>query len=290
MFDLHVHTSASDGTMTPGAVVRQAVNHGVRYLAITDHDTVSGIDEALEAAREFAIDIIPGIEINVDVALDEVHILGYFLDHRHPAFLEKLEKLQHSRSRRVEKIIEKLAGENILLDKEAIDKHHLGDSIGRPHVARALVDMGAAVDVKEAFDKYLKRGGACYVPREKIPVREAVQMVREAGGIPVLAHPAFIECFEQYFNELLDCGLMGIEAYYPYHTDLQTEYFVNLAKKHGLTVTAGSDFHGFDNKKNNSPGFFNASSTVIYEFLDFCAGHVREPDKFEILRSRKTTS
>jgi 3',5'-nucleoside bisphosphate phosphatase len=287
MFDLHVHTSASDGTLSPGLVVREAVNHGVRYLAITDHDTVSGIDEAFEAARGFNIDIIPGIEINVDVALDEVHILGYFIDHKHPGFLNKLEQLQISRGRRVEKIIEKLAGENIILDREAIDRHHFGDSIGRPHVARALVEIGAAADTKEAFDKYLKRGGACYVPREKIPVREAVEMVREAGGIPVLAHPAFVECFEQYFNELLDCGLMGLEAYYPYHNDLQTDYFVNLANKHGLTVTAGSDFHGFDIKRNNAPGMPGISSKVIYDFLDFCSEKTVNSDKFEILRNRK---
>jgi 3',5'-nucleoside bisphosphate phosphatase len=290
MFDLHVHTSASDGTLTPARVVREAVNHGVRFLAITDHDTVAGIDEALETAREFAIDVIPGIEINVDVALDEVHILGYFIDHNNLHFREALTRLQQSRSRRIDRIIEKLADEKIILDRETIDKHHFGNSIGRPHVARALVEMGAAVDVREAFDKYLKRGGTCYVPREKIPLCEAVEIVREAGGIPVVAHPAFIECFEEYFRELLECGLLGIEAYYPYHNELQTEYFVNLARKNGLTVTAGSDFHGYDGRKNGGPGFAGVPTKIMYDFLDFCAEKVVDADRFEMLKIRKMKS
>jgi hypothetical protein len=269
MFDLHTHTTASDGTLTPSALVSLCRQEGIRHLGITDHDTLGGIQEALDASRGSAVVVVPGIELSIDDDRDEIHILGYFVDHHNKPLLDTLIRLQSGRSGRLDRILAKLDHLGISLSRATVENLSTGESIGRPHLAQAMVNAGIVKNREDAFDKYLKKGAPGYVPRERLSIYEAVSLIRNAGGMPVLAHPGFIQSFTEIFNQLLDAGIMGIEAHYPSHTPLQTQHFIDLAQRHGLAITAGSDFHGPKINGLNSPGCPGVPAEVIENFLAF---------------------
>lgn len=244
--DLHTHTTASDGTLEPAELVREAARRGLRVLAITDHDSTEAIAPALAAARECPpLEIVPGIEINTEVPGTEVHMLGYFVDHEASWFGETLREFREERAARVHRIAERLAALGCPVDPAEVLALVREGSAGRPHVARVMVARGYVATVKEAFDRYLGAGKPAYVSHRKVDPREACRLIHRAGGLAVLAHPAFQQGSERLVRELTAERLMdGIEAYYPEHAPAETARFVGLCRELGLVATGGSDFHG----------------------------------------------
>lgn len=248
--DLHLHTTASDGRLTPSELVRMAVQKHVEVMAITDHDTVGGIEEAIsEGENHRDIKIIPGVEINTDLASGELHILGYFIDHRDSDFVARLEKIQQSRIGRATMMVDKLAKLGMPVSWERVQELAQGESICRPHIAQALMEKGYINREAEAFEKYIGRNGPAYVEREKVKPEEAVEIVARAGGIPVLAHPADIDDLELLVIKLTNAGLIGLEALYGQYDSETRHRLTALAGKHKLIITGGSDYHHFCNDR-----------------------------------------
>ncbi|MDI6709630.1 MAG: PHP domain-containing protein [Thermoanaerobacterales bacterium] len=240
--DLHVHTTASDGSESPAGVVRRALVLGLGAIAITDHDTVAGLQEAREAAAGSPLVVVPGVEINTDYSGREVHVLGYY-PRLEPQFIALLKDRAEARVRRVIRMVEKLNALGIAIRVSDVMARAGQGSVGRPHVAAALVAAGAVADMREAFDRFIGRGGPAYVPRARLHPAEAVQSIARVGGVPVLAHPGTIGD-DRILPELLAAGLAGVEAYHPEHDEDRTKHYLALAERYGLVVTGGSDFHG----------------------------------------------
>jgi predicted metal-dependent phosphoesterase TrpH len=240
--DLHLHSTASDGTLTPTELVRAALAKGLEAIALTDHDTTDGIEEALEAARGTGLTVIPGVEISTDVpGTNELHILGYHIDARHTELEARLSALRHARVDRARKTLACLAQAGYSLEWEQLLELSQGDVIGRPHIAQALVDAGHVETVHSAFRHHLAKGRPAYVERYKLTPVEALNAILAAGGVPVLAHPTRVLA---HIPRLVRAGLAGLEAYYPTHPEPEQRFLAKLAKKHNLIVTGGSDFHG----------------------------------------------
>jgi len=246
--DLHLHTTYSDGSLPPTEVLGLAQKAGVSALAITDHDIVDGIPEAIEAGAHLGIEVIPGIEISSRYGESELHMLGYFLDWKDSSLSSRLVQLRASRHRRNPRIIEKLNELGLDLTYEEVKALAGTGSIGRPHIARVLMAKGYVRSAKEAFDRYLAEGAAAYVPRDLPEPAEAIAWIRTARGIPVLAHPTWVkESAEGLFglcDKLKAEGLGGIEVHYSTHKPQQTSQFLEIARRLDLLVTGGSDFHG----------------------------------------------
>jgi predicted metal-dependent phosphoesterase TrpH len=241
--DLHSHTTASDGTLPPRELVRLAARHGVGVLAVTDHDSTSGLVEAMDEGRAVGLEIVPGLEINCDVPGAEIHVLGYGVDWQAPWFQTFLDEQRKERRQRVSRIVERLAELGLPLDPAEVFALVKEGSAGRPHVAQAMVDRGYVKTVREAFDRYLSATGPANVPRKRLTPVDAVRVVRRARGVPVLAHPGLAKRDEQ-IPELVDAGLLGIETYYPEHSPAQTTVYREMCARLGLVATGGSDFHG----------------------------------------------
>jgi len=242
--DLHSHTTASDGTLTPRALVREAARRGVRILAVTDHDSTEGLREALEeAALCRPLEIVPGIEINCDVDGGEIHILGYCMDYEAPWFQQFCQEQRAERRARVHRMAERLAALGMPIDPAEVFALVREGSAGRPHVAQVMVQRGHVKSVREAFDRWLGSGKPGHVPRTKLTPEDAVRLLRRAGGVPVLAHPGIVEK-DELIPVLVAAGLMGIECYYAEHSAAQTAGYLQLCRDLGLVATGGSDFHG----------------------------------------------
>lgn len=244
--DLHTHSTASDGLLAPARLVRTAREHGVHTLALTDHDTTGGVDEALAEARRVHIEVIPGVEINTDVDEYEVHMLGYFVDHARAGFQAFLARMRAGRVDRARAMVEKLCALGVPVEWERVQALAAGASVGRPHVARALVEARRVATVQEAFERFLGRRGPAYVPRLKVSPEEAVEAVLAAGGVPVLAHPGWASSGPviERVPQLVAHGLAGLEVYYPDHTAEMTARYLEIARRYSLVVTGGTDFHG----------------------------------------------
>jgi len=245
--DLHIHSTASDGQLSPSEVVRKSAELGLSVIALADHDTVNGIAEALEAARAYPkLTVIPSVEINTDIPHGEAHVLGYFIDYTDQELNASLERLRESRRLRAQKMIAKLATMGVYIEWERVQEIAGSGTIGRPHLAKAILEKGYIASTREAFSKYIGKDGPAYVERAKITPTGAVELVMRASGLPVLAHPFTIPDPEAMIFELERVGLAGIEAYYNNYTDNQVSELLSLAEKHGLITTGGSDYHGFD--------------------------------------------
>ncbi|MBN2983477.1 PHP domain-containing protein [Cohnella algarum] len=247
--DLHTHTTASDGLHRPKENVRMAAEAGLSAVAITDHDTVAGIAEAAAAAPIYGIEVVPGVEISTSLAGKEIHVLGYYIDIRDGLLLERLISQRKVRDSRNEGIVARLNELGIPLTTEQVAeaagrKPGAIETIGRPHIAEALVRIGAVDSVQEAFDRYLAKGRAAYVdPPPRITPFEAFAWIREAGGAAIVAHPGLYGN-DELAAELLDGGADGLEAYHSDHEAEQAERYRGLAENRGKIVTGGSDFHG----------------------------------------------
>ncbi len=248
MIDLHVHSIYSDGTNSPAELVALAEERGLTALALTDHDSVGGIVPLLEAAETSAVEAVPGIELSAECARGTMHILGYFVDPACNELLKKIETVRVGRATRNMEILKKLNKLGYVLMWSDVEKHAGMDVVGRPHFAEALVERGHVKSRKAAFDLLLAKGRPAYVERYRYSARECIELIRQAGGISVLAHPATIHMPDDQLKGLVkglaECGLGGIEAYYAEHHPENIERFSGWAKEFGLVCTGGTDFHG----------------------------------------------
>jgi predicted metal-dependent phosphoesterase TrpH len=251
VYDLHVHTTASDGLLSPEELIMLAHSNQLRGIAITDHDTVSGLIDTswAQTAVQRQITVIPGLEINTDFADEEVHILGYFIDVNNSELLQRLDQIKEARKERIAKILKRLEQMNMYVNSARVYEIAGSGTIGRPHIAQAMIERGYAATIKEAFNKYLARGRPAYVPRYRLLPDEAIGMIKRAGGFPVLAHPGLIRS-RGVVDEIIKMGIGGLEVFYPEHTDVQIREMQELAAKYGLVITGGSDFHGTESTRN----------------------------------------
>lgn len=271
LIDLHVHTTASDGTMTPAEIVFYAAKRGLKALAITDHDTIDGLSEALEAGQKAGLEVVPGVEIGVDFA-GEMHILGYFVDPASPQLTEGLRLLRGFRDGRNPRMVEKLRAQGFDVTMDEVTRMAQGKIVGRPHFAAVLKEKRYVQSIEEAFEKYLGAGKPAYEKKDKLTPRQGIELIISAGGIPVLAHPKYLKVQnDAQLGELVETlagfGLEGIEAYYTTHTTLDTAKYRRLASDKGLVVTGGTDFHGA-HKPDIEIGIGTGALNIRYEILE----------------------
>lgn len=240
-FDTHIHSTASDGVLRPAELVRKAKERGLLGMALTDHDTVDGLAEAIDAGRNLDITVLPGIELSAEHKGDEVHVLGYWIDPERMLATGRLQRLSAARSGRIYEIARRLSILGMELDAEGIVAA-AGPSPGRPHVAAAMERAGYVGSLREAFDKWLGRGKPAYVPREKLSPFEAVELIQSAGGVAAVAHPG-CGVPDQLLPPLVRAGIGGIEVYHPEHDRAAEKKYAAIAKRFGLAALGGSDFH-----------------------------------------------
>lgn len=265
--DLHVHTTASDGTMTPTWVVEMAANIGLGAVGIADHDTMGGIKEALDAGRRRNIILVPGVEINTDFGKHELHILGYFIDPDSSYLHDKLDYLRSERMTRGIRIVERLNQIGLKISMDRVKEIADGAVIGRPHIGRAIVEAGYTGSLNSAFGKYLVQGTPGFIDRYKLTPIDAIQIVKASGGVAVMAHPAKTHD-DEIIPELVKAGLQGLEAYHTDHTSQQRRRYIKMAKKYDLLVTGGSDFHGPDNMKDIEIGNAVCDLSVVQQLRE----------------------
>lgn len=251
MIDLHVHSTFSDGSLTPAQLVEMAVTQGVTALALTDHDTLGGLPQFEEACRARGLEGIPGVEISIEFSPGTLHVLGYFADPGNAPFADALEDLRDGRASRNQKILQKLNELGCALTWEEVAAFAGEDVVGRPHFAQAMIAKGFVKTKEDAFDRYLAKGKPAYLDRIRLTASDSIRLIHGAGGIAVLAHPATLKVsraeLRRIVAELAAAGLDGIEAWYSEHTQDQQKAFAQLAGELGLILTGGSDFHGATN-------------------------------------------
>ncbi|ERI92932.1 PHP domain protein [Clostridiales bacterium oral taxon 876 str. F0540] len=252
--DLHIHSVYSDGLMWPSEIAETASKSGIKYISITDHDTIDSQYNLIELSNRYNISIIPGIEFSTIYNDIEIHILGYFIDIYNQELQQMLSIIKNSREKRIKDIIDKL--NDLDIDISYSDILHEGSSLGRPHIAKILVSKGYAGNTKEAFTQYLIKGKPAYVDRYKVHYKDVLKLIRNCNGVSVLAHPGEIYKgihLEKTIKELKVYGLNGIEVFHPAHSSKQISDYYNLSKKYSLVISGGSDYHG---------GFSNNFSTI----------------------------
>jgi len=246
--DLHIHTTASDGLYAPSEIVRRAAEAGLTAIAVTDHDTVAGLDEALDAGRRIGLEVLTGTEISAEFPNGTMHILGYGFDLRHPALIDALQKYRRFRDERNPQILAKLAELGMPIRYEDVLAKAGGESVGRPHIAQALLEAGYVASVDQAFQLYLARGCPAYVNRQRVSPEEAIRMIRDAGGVAVLAHAGQLKRTMQEVRRIVAglaaAGLDGIEVWHPDHSADDMRALAVLARQLGLAATGGTDYHG----------------------------------------------
>jgi len=271
--DLHMHTVHSDGTLTPKELVRLAKQKGLSCIALTDHDTLSGVEEAQDEGNRIGVEVIAGVEISVKFEPGTMHILGYFIDRHSKKLQDGLAEIQEARRKRNPMIIEKLRVLGIDISLEEVERESGGDQVGRPHFARVLVEKGYVKDFEEAFNKYLTKGAPAYVDKRKLTSRGAIEMIEEAGGVASLAHPKLLkldsmpERFEETLEQLRSEGLKGLEVYSSCQSKTEAARYKKTAERLGLLITGGSDFHGA-NRPQASLGWMGDGAFIPYGMID----------------------
>lgn len=245
--DLHVHTTASDGAYSPKKIVHLAKEKGISFLAVTDHDTITGLGEAENECRKCKIDFFPGIEFSTCLERYELHILGYNINWNNEKLQEMLLKLHEDRKTRIEKMVVKLSELGIPIKIEDVRNKSLHQNLGRPHIALVLMELGVVQSIEEAFTNWLNPRSPAFVPRYRLSPLTAIQLLQEAGGVPVLAHPG-IDCPNWILPSLIENGLQGIEVFHPKHSEEMKSYYLKIAEENKLIITGGSDFHGHEEK------------------------------------------
>ncbi|MFZ5647035.1 MAG: PHP domain-containing protein [Bacillota bacterium] len=278
--DLHVHTTASDGTDSPEEVVGRAVSLGLGALAIADHDTVDGVEPALDEGRRKRLDVLPAVELGTEYGGREVHMLGYLVDIRSGELLDRLAFFRSGRQDRAVRMVDKLRKLGFPVTYQRVAEIAGYGSVGRVHIARAMIETGIVKSVDEAFELYIGEGKPGYEPRTKCTPSEAVRIIRDAGGVPVLAHPGLSRAGE-LIPDLLSQGLQGVEVYHPGHNQGLSQYYLQLCRRYGLVATGGSDYHGVESKKHNCLGAFTVHCRVVEEIRELARKNrekmVKEP-------------
>ena len=255
MIDLHMHTTYSDGSVSPEELVQMAYDNGVRVFSITDHDTTNSYLQAIEAVKDKPdMEYIPGIEINTHYRGQEVHVLGYYIDPENDFLQEVCKEHNCKRHEQLEKFVHKLQKEtSVKLDVEEVKAFSReGGTLGRPHMAKALVKKGAANNVSDAFRKFLVPTAPTYIKRDTVTPHEAVEAITDSGGLAIIAHPGDMPIIEELTKDLMNYGLAGLEAYHRSHSPGIIEYHSSLAERLGLIVTGGTDYHGMVENYPNS--------------------------------------
>ena len=246
MIDLHMHTTFSDGSISPEELVAMAVENGIKAVAITDHDNTMSYEAAVEAAKGHDLEIIPGIEINTHYEGHEVHVLGYYIDRNNEYLKEVCAEHNCQRHVQIKELVQKVekVSKTSFKFEDVASFSREGGTIGRPHVAKALVKKGVAGNISEAFRKFLVPSAQTYVERHTVTPHEAVEAITDAGGLAVIAHPGDMPIIEELTKDLMNYGLAGLEAYHRSHSPAIIEFHCSLAERLGLIVTGGTDFHG----------------------------------------------
>ncbi len=260
--DLHLHTLFSDGTYTPEELITEAGRVGLSAISVADHDTVEGIELSIEAGRSKGIEVLPGIELTAEYENSEIHILGYLFDYENKELINKLEFLKNNRIKRVYKMLDKLKEMGVDLEAEAVFEIAQKGTVGRLHIARAMLKKGIVNSVFEPFHKYIGDKGPAYVAGFRFDPSEAIALIKKSGGIPVLAHPYLLKK-DELIPQFVEYGLMGLEAYYPEHTPEMIKRYVGIAKKYNILVTGGSDCHG-----KAKPEVKIGSMNIPYELVE----------------------
>lgn len=245
--DLHIHTIFSDGTLSPEEVVRIAHKQGLSAIAIADHDEISGFSPAYEIGKELGVNVIPAAEVSAKKEGKSIHILGYFIEPAHPELIAFIQSMRQARLIRAEKIVHKLHEHNISIEVSDIEKRAGVGVICRPHIAEVLVNKRFVSNLREAFTKYIGWDRPCYVPKTNIPTKSVIDLIRKVGGIPVLAHPSSSGA-DKWLREFVDEGIMGIEVWYPGHSESDIARYLEIANEYNLVPTGGSDSHGTRDK------------------------------------------
>lgn len=263
--DLHMHTTASDGTFTPEQLVDYFSSRGYRAVSVTDHDAWDAISPVTELARKVGLEVIPGIELSTAVGDAEIHLLGYFIDYLDPEFQRQISHFKEARIERARKIVEKLKELGVHIEAERVLELARTASVGRPHVARALLEEGYVGSSDEAFARYLRSGAPAYVPKPFLSTAEACRIVHSVGGLCFYAHPG-IENRDELIEQFAAEGLDGIEAWHSKHSPAQVKHYQELAKRYGLLVSGGSDSHGPEHRDQPNGG--GHLIKVPYEVVD----------------------
>lgn len=263
--DFHLHTTASDGMLSPAETVERAYRNQITYLSLTDHDSIEGVSEAIKAGEEFGVKVIPGIELSTVLNQQDVHILGYGFDYKQPLLIEQLNSMRKKREQRMREMVKRAAQAGVPITYEEVVGLAKSGSLSRAHLARLLVEKKLVESINEAFHLYLGRGKPFFVEKEEIEPREAIELINRLHGIPVLAHPG-VTNLDSEIDYLIECGLKGIEAYYSDHTPEQTLFYLDLAKRKNLLVTAGSDAHNIPGH-GSQIGFFKIEAEKVKPFL-----------------------
>jgi predicted metal-dependent phosphoesterase TrpH len=255
LVDLHLHTTVSDGRLTPSELVALVASKGLKVVSVSDHDTTDGLAEAYQSAKQYPdLRIIPGIELSTDIPGDEIHMLGYFIQYDDESFQSILQRFREGRLERGRLMVERLAQHGIHIEWERVQEIAGEGSVGRPHLALAMVEKGYFKEPKDAFAEYLGRNGLAYVEREKMTPEEGVQMLARVGGVAVLAHPAQLVDLDSKVAQLKAVGLMGMEVHYAMYPPETIQRLADVARRHGLIPCGGSDYHGLGNTGEPLPG------------------------------------
>jgi hypothetical protein len=241
--DLHIHTTFSDGLLTPEQVVTIAKQKGLDAVAIVDHDAVGGIDPAIKEGKKLGVEIVPAVELSCLVGDNDIHIIGYYIAYRNKKLIKILSDIQDKRVDRAKKMIEKLAEQGAEVEIKRVLALAGNGAVGRPHIAQALLEGGHISSYDEAFWKYIGYHCPAYVPKEKLSPQDAIKLVRDFGGLPILAHPMSYNN-RGVINYLIDEGIRGLEVWRPELSENDLKYLLNLVKNHHLLATGGTDCHG----------------------------------------------
>jgi predicted metal-dependent phosphoesterase TrpH len=270
--DFHTHSTASDGRLSPAALIDLAASQGVIYQALTDHDSTEGIAEARAAAKKHAgFTLIPGVEMGTDIEGAEVHMLGLCLSPNDDVLQKSLRDLREGRLGRARGIVDKLRNMGLMIEWERVQQIAGEASVGRPHIAQALVEKGYVSKVAEAFDRWISRSGPAYVERDKMTPAECVRSIVERGGIACLAHPADLLGLDAILTELAAAGMAAMEVYYKDYDGATVERLRQTAERHGLLPLGGSDYHGIFGNLEPLPGNIPLPDSSIERFLELAA-------------------
>jgi hypothetical protein len=253
--DLHLHTTCSDGTLPPKELVARATDARLHAICVTDHDTVAGYAEAAEAGAALGVEVLPGCEISCDHGGKEIHLLGLLVDAKDPELVAELRAFREERARHLPRILHRLAELGVPVTEQEVRQFASDEFVGRPHIARAMIARGYVGHLDEAFEKYLGSTAPAYVSRRRVPVADAIALIRRAGGVPVIAHPGVYGYGDREIGALQEVGLAGVEVLHPDHDEALRTRYAEIARRRGLLFTGGSDYHGGERWKSRvQPG------------------------------------